>query len=288
MELLKGKPVADLISQHIEQNVEHLLDNGIVPTLGILRVGSNESDIAYENSAEKKAKSLGIFVEKFIMDENSREEDVIDVIKFINDNKNIHGLLMFRPLPKHMNEDRVRNHLKAEKDIDGITDGSLAGIFTGGGTGFPPCTAEAAMTILEHYGVDVAGKKVVVIGRSLVIGKPVAMMLMEKNATVTICHSRTAPEDLKKYCQDADIIVTATGKIGTLTAEHVNGKQIIVDVGINFNEEGKMCGDADFAGIEAAEGAAAMTPVPGGVGGVTTVLLLHHVIAAAMGSLQNQ
>lgn len=322
MELLKGKPVTDQLTAHIQENVEQLLNHNVVPTLAIVRVGENSSDIAYENSAVKKAESLGIHVEKFIMDAKSSEEDVIDVLKFINENEAIHGVLMFRPLPKHMNEDRVRNHLRADKDVDGITDGSMAGIFTGNGDGFPPCTAEAAMAILKFYGVSLSGKKAVVIDRSLVIGKPVAMMLMEQNATVTICHSRTSAEDLKAYCRDADIIVCAAGRIKTVTADHVSGKQVIIDVGINFDEEGKMCGDVDFAGIQAASeqaalnhaalkhaaseqaisehaiseqavpeqvdeaeenmgGAAAMTPVPGGVGSVTTVLLLHHVVAAA-------
>ncbi len=282
MEILKGKPVADRLSAAMEQNIDKLLEKGILPTLAIVRVGENSSDIAYENSAVKKANSLGIGIEKFILQADAKEEDLIDVIKYINENEKIHGVLLFRPLPKHMDEDRVRNHLSAAKDIDGITDQSLVGLFTGKQEGFPPCTAEAAMAILEDAKIDISGKRIVVIGRSLVIGKPIAMMLMEQNGTVTICHSKTPAEDLKAYCRQADIIVCATGRRNTLTADHVSGKQIIVDVGINFDEEGKMCGDADFAGIEEANGAAAMTPVPGGVGSVTTVLLMYHVVAAAM------
>ena len=283
MELLKGKPVADQLAGHIEQNFDHLIANNIAPTLAIIRVGNNESDIAYENSAVKKAQSFGIGVEKFIFDEKADEDDVIEVIKHINENESMHGILMFRPLPKHMDEERVCNHIAQEKDIDGITDKSLTGIFTGKGGGFPPCTAEAAMTILKYYGIELAGKKAVVVGRSMVVGKPAAMMLMDENATVTICHSRTSEEDLKKYCQDADIIITAAGKRNMITAEHVNGKQIVIDVGINFDEEGKMCGDADFAGLEGK--VKAITPVPGGVGGVTTTLLMYHVTAAAMAQL---
>lgn len=279
MELLKGKPVADLICQKVEAAASELLNQGIYPTLGILRVGSNESDIAYERSAEKKAKSLGMNVEKFIMDGTSTESDVLDVLEAMNNDNNIHGILMFRPLPKGMDEDRIRNHINPAKDIDGISDASVGGLFTGTKSGFPPCTAEAALAILDYYNIDVEGKKVVVIGRSLVIGKPVAMMLLDKNATVTICHSRTKAEDLKALCKEADIIISAAGKIKTVTEEHVNGKQVIIDVGINFDEEGKMCGDADF---EALEGKVeAITPVPGGVGGVTTALLLYHVIEAA-------
>ena len=283
MELLKGKPVADLICEKVQTEAEELLEKGIYPTLGILRVGHNESDIAYETSAEKKAKSLGMNVEKYIMEANSTESDVLDVLEVMNNDNNIHGILMFRPLPKGIDENHVINRINPAKDIDGISFESVGGLFTGENNGFPPCTAEAAVAILDHYGIEVAGKKVVVIGRSLVIGKPVAMMLLDRNATVTICHSKTKPEDLKALCKDADIIITAAGKIGTVTEEHVNGKQVIVDVGINFNEDGKMCGDADF---EALEGKVeAITPVPGGVGSVTTALLLYHTIEAAKGTL---
>lgn len=281
MELLKGKPVADLICEKVQTEAEELLEKGIYPTLGILRVGHNESDIAYETSAEKKAKSLGMNVEKYIMEANSTESDVLDVLEVMNEDNNIHGILMFRPLPKGIDENHVINRINPAKDIDGISFESVGGLFTGAKKGFPPCTAEAAVAILDHYGIEVAGKKVVVIGRSLVIGKPVAMMLLDRNATVTICHSKTKLEDLKALCKEADIIVTAAGKIATITEEHVSGKQVIVDVGINFNEDGKMCGDADF---EALEGKVeAITPVPGGVGSVTTALLLYHTIEAAKG-----
>ena len=279
MELLKGKPVADKINEKTAAITEELLSKDIVPTLAILRVGSDPSDIAYEESAVKKAKSLGVHVEKYIMDAKSDESDVLDVLKVINDDENIHGILMFRPLPAGMDEEKVRNHLAAAKDVHGITDAALGGIFTGNVSGFPPCTAEAAMTILKYYGIDLSGKKAVVIGRSLVVGKPVAMMLMAEHATVTICHSRTPEEDLKAACLDADIIICAAGRRSTLTEDCVNGKQVVIDVGINFDEEGKMCGDADFEAVK--DKVKAITPVPGGVGGVTTALLMHHTAAAA-------
>ena len=279
MELLKGKPVADKINEQTVAMAEKLLSQNIVPTLAILRVGNNPSDVAYEESAVKKAKTLGIHVEKYIMDIKADESDVLDVLKIINDDENIHGVLMFRPLPKGIDEEKVRNHLSVAKDVDGITDAALGGLFTGNMLGFPPCTAEAAMTILKDYGIELAGKKAVVIGRSLVVGKPVAMMLMAQNATVTVCHSRTPKEDLKSACIDADIIICATGKMNTLTEDCVNGKQIVIDVGINFDEDGKMCGDADFEVVK--NNVKAITPVPGGVGGVTTALLMHHTVAAA-------
>ena len=279
MEILKGKPVADAISQKTAELVEELLNKDVCPTLAILRVGANESDIAYEKNAEKKAKSLGIHVEKYIMDGDSTEDDVLDVLAVINGDPNIHGILMFRPLPKHMDEDKVRNHIEPSKDIDGISDAAVGSLFLGNAKGFPPCTAEAAMAILDYYGVEIQGKKAVVIGRSLVIGKPAAMMLLDKNATVTICHSKTTEEDLKEACKNADIIIAAAGRAKTVTAKHVDGKQVIVDVGINFDEEGNMCGDVDFDDV--CDNVSAITPVPGGVGGVTTALLMYHVAAAA-------
>ena len=284
MELLKGKPVADKIKEQTSAMAEELIDSGIVPTLGILRVGSDESDIAYENNAIKVAKSLGIHVEKYIMDAKAEEEDVLDVLKIMNEDNNLHGILIFRPLPKHIDEEKVRNHISPDKDIDGISDSGVSGLFTGNKTVFPPCTAEAALAILDYYGVNIEGKKAVVIGRSLVIGKPVAMMLLDKNATVTICHSKTTQEALEVICKEADIIVAAAGKIDTVTKDHVSGKQIIVDVGINFDEKGKMCGDVNFEALQG--NVTAITPVPGGVGSVTTAILMYHVVMAARGATE--
>lgn len=283
MELLKGKPVADRIKEQTLKITESLLEKDVVPTLGILRIGAGESDMAYENSAVKTAKNLGIHVEKYIMDEDSDTGDVLDVLKVMNEDSNIHGILMFRPLPSHMDEEKIRNHINPAKDVDGISDASVAGLFTGNRRGFPPCTAEAALLILEHYGIEIEGKRAAVIGRSLVIGKPAAMMLMDKNATVTMCHSRTPGETLENICRDSDIIICAAGRMNTVGGAHVNGRQTVIDVGINFNEDGKMCGDADF---EALSGKIeAITPVPGGVGSVTTALLMYHVAEAAANNI---
>lgn len=279
--LLKGKEVADKINEKITKDVEALYAQGIVPTLAIVRVGENDSDIAYEKGAEKKANLLGIKVEKYILRDNdeTEEEDLVDVIKAINENKDIHGVLLFRPLPKRFNDDTVRNTLAPAKDIDGITDLSMSGVFTDKNLGFPPCTAAAAMEILRHYNIEMSGKKAVIIGRSLVIGKPVAMMLLAENATITICNSKTPADELERLCKDADIIIAATGRMHTVTDKHITDKQVVIDVGINFDEEGKMCGDADFADIEGK--VRGITPVPGGVGSVTTSILMQHVVEAA-------
>lgn len=278
--LLKGKPVIDEIDKDISDNIEKLYEANIVPTLAIFRIGENSSDIAYENNAIKKAEKLGIKVEKYTCQEDIEECDVIDIVNIINDNDEIHGVLMLRPFPKHIDDEKVRNALSTSKDIDGITDESLAGVFTDKSNGYPPCTAEAALKVLKFYDKELLGKKVVVIGRSLVIGKPVAMMLMKNNATVTICHSKTDSKDLIQYCKEADIIVSAAGKIDTITETSLKSGQTIIDVGINFNDAGKMVGDISFTD-EITE-IIDITPVPGGVGGVTTSILMKHVFDSAM------
>ena len=286
MQLLKGKPVSDYIKEKTTDMVSAMLEKNIVPTLGILRVGANESDMAYENSAVKTANALGIHIEKYIMDADSDESDILDVLKVMNEDGNIHGILLFRPLPESVDEDKIRNHIAPQKDVDGISDASVAGLFTGNRRGFPPCTAEAAIAILDYYGIGLEGKKVTVIGRSLVVGKPVSMMLLDRNAAVTMCHSRVSPEDLVQICKNSDIIISAAGRINTVTADHVSGSQTIIDVGINFDPSGKMCGDADMDDI--GKKASAITPVPGGVGSVTTALLMYHVAEAAEAAAAKQ
>jgi methylenetetrahydrofolate dehydrogenase (NADP+)/methenyltetrahydrofolate cyclohydrolase len=224
----------------------------------------------------KRCENIGIGVRQFVLSADIPEGRLMSIIEEINRDDGIHGCLLFRPLPKGVDESRVCNSLSTEKDVDGITDGALSGVFTGSNRGYPPCTAEACMELLAHYGVDPAGKKAVVVGRSLVIGKPVAMMLLEKNATVTICHSKTV--DLAEQCRAADILVVAAGRAGLVDARHITPGGVVIDVGINVNEDGSLCGDVRR---EDAERAKAYSPVPGGVGAVTTSVLAGHVIDAA-------
>lgn len=284
--LLKGKAVADRINEEILERTPALYEKGIVPTLAIVRVGENPSDIAYENGAVKKAKSLGLQPEKYICPADITEEDLIQVIQSINEDEKIHGILLLQPLPKGIDAARVRNTLAPEKDLDCISDDALGRMFTGR-KGYGPCTAESCIEILKYYNIPIKGKKAVVIGRSMVIGKPAALMLLQENATVTICHTKTAPEDLKAICRDADIIIAAAGKIGAVTADMAREGQTIVDVGINFDEEGKMTGDVDFEPVSQVLGEdGAITPVPGGVGSVTTSLLMRHLVQAAERTLK--
>lgn len=276
--LLKGKPVADVLTKEVASRVDALREAGIVPTLAIIRVGAREDDLSYERSALKRCASVGIETRTFTLDQNCSQEELMAAIAAVNNDDSIHGCLMFRPLPKTLDEAAACDALDPAKDVDGITAGSLYGVFSDQNVGFPPCTAEACVRLIEHYGYNLKGADVVVVGRSLVIGKPVAMMLMGRHATVTIAHTRT--RDLAAKCKDADLVVVAAGHIGTLGADAVHEGLTVVDVGINFDEaRGKLVGDADFDAVEPVVDA--ITPVPGGVGSVTTAVLAEHVVQAA-------
>ncbi len=281
-QLLKGAEVVSALNETIQSDVASLVSRGTMPTLAILRVGEKPDDLAYERGAMKRAEAVGVTVKQIVLPETVSQEELLAEIAKINADATIHGCLMLRPLPKHIDDQRAREALLPEKDVDGITDGSLVGVFTGTKRGFPPCTAQACMEILRYYGIDPAGKSAVVIGRSLVIGKPVAMMLLQKHATVTICHTRTV--DMPSVTKRAEILIVAAGRAGVVGAEYVAEGQTVLDVGINFNAEGKMVGDADFAAVEPIVGA--ITPVPGGVGTVTTSVLMAHVVEAAKRSLE--
>lgn len=276
-ELLKGKEVVDRLNEKIAEEIEVLRQKGIQPTLGIVRVGARPDDLAYEKGALARAEKVGVAVRQYLFEEEVSTAVLIEAIHQINQNSEVHGVLIFRPLPKHIDDQAVRNALAPEKDIDGITEGSLSGVFSDTDKGYPPCTPSACMEILAHFGIELTGKKAVVVGRSLVVGKPAAMMLLKKNATVTICHSKTA--NIEAVCKEADLLIVATGKAKQINAEYCHPGQIVIDVGINLDETGKLCGDVDFAQVEPV--VKAITPVPGGVGTVTTSMLMKHVVEAA-------
>lgn len=277
-EILKGNAVTAAINEKVSALTAELRESGVVPTLCILRVGERPDDLSYERGAEKRAAAVGVETVKRVFPPEVTEDELISAVEEINADPSIHGVLMFRPLPRHINEARVCNALLPEKDIDGITDMSMAGVYAQKPLGFPPCTAQAVIELLDHYGVDLTGKNVTVIGRSLVIGKPVTMMLIKKNATVTVCHTRT--RDVAAIARNADVIVAAAGSAGMVTSDFVREGQTVIDVGINWSEkEQKIVGDVDFDAVSPI--AAAVTPVPGGVGGVTTSVLMSHVAEAA-------
>ena len=277
--LLKGKPVADAITEKLRLEVEKLSKKGIVPTLAILRVGKREDDLSYERGAMKRCAQVGIEVKQVVLDGDIDNEQFLKKLEELNQDDGVDGILMFRPLPKQLDEEAATRLLAVEKDIDGNTQGSLAGIYANTGDGFAPCTAEAVMAILNYYGIEMAGKKAVVIGRSLVIGRPVAMLLMHKQATVTICHSRSKKID--KISRKADILVAAAGQMQSIDRNYIKEGQIVIDVGIHWDEKAqKLCGDVVTNDVE--EVVAAVTPVPGGVGAVTTSILAKHILEAAI------
>lgn len=275
-QLLLGKEVLKHMHIDLTARVEALKTEGYTPTLAILRVGEHPDDMSYERTAVKRAETLGVAVQKITLPETISQQELQVHIQAINRNPEIHGCLMFRPLPVHIAEQKMCNELILEKDIDGISFRSLAQVFAGTNQGYPPCTAEACLTMLDHYHIPIAGTHVVVIGRSLVVGKPLSMMMLNRHASVTICHSRT--KNLAELCKTADIIICAAGRAKMIDDSFVSPGQILLDVGINFDEDGKLVGDIDFDRVEPI--VEAITPVPGGVGSVTTSLLMQHVISA--------
>lgn len=281
-ELLKGLPVAKAITERLVQQVEDLKAAGVTPTLAIVRVGARDDDLSYERGAIKRCDAIGIVVKKYQLPADCSQDELMAVIDKVNADTSIHGCLMFRPLPKTLDEAAACAALDPAKDVDCITEGSLFGVFASRNVGFPPCTAEACIQLLDFYGYELTGANVTVVGRSLVIGKPVSMMLQARNATVTMCHTRT--RDLAAECRKAEVLVVAAGHIGTVGADAVSAGQTIIDVGINWDEAaGKLCGDVAFDEVEPIVGA--ITPVPGGVGSVTTAVLAKHVVEAAQRTL---
>ena len=277
--LLLGKEVNSSLNERIKENAASLKERGIFPCLAIVRVGEDESDLAYERTAVKRCETLGVSCRKVVLEKDVPQEKLLGVIEDLNKDDTVHGVLLFRPLPKHLDAQLIENALLPEKDVDSMTDLSMSGVFTGKkDLGFPPCTPQACIEVLDYYGIDCTGKEAVVVGRSLVVGKPVSMMLLKKNATVTICHTKTA--DLPAVTQKADILIAAAGKAGVIGEEHVREGQIVIDVGINVGKDGKLCGDVDFEAVSPI--VEAITPVPGGIGTVTTSVLISHVVEAAM------
>ena len=276
-EILKGSTVAAKLTEELSARCERLKAHGINPTLAVLRVGEKPEDLSYESGIEKRCAKIGIAVKKIILPSNASRDEILNSIREINNDESIHGCLMFRPLDDKDTEILACELLDPSKDVDSMTYSSLAGIFTGSRIGYPPCTAQACIELLDYYGVEIAGKNAVIIGRSLVIGRPVSMLLMNRNATVTICHSKT--HDLPAICHNADIIIAAVGRAKYVGTKYVSDGQTVIDVGINVLEDGKICGDVDFDGVS--EIVRAISPVPGGVGAITTAVLAKHVIESA-------
>lgn len=271
---LRGKKVSDGIKEYVSKELETL---SFVPKLAIVRVGENPDDMSYERSATKKLKSFGLDVASYVFPQDISDEDFKKAFKDINEDDEVTGILLLRPLPRTINEKDIENMIDPKKDLDGISPINIAKVFAGDTSGFSPCTAEAVIEVLKAYDIELTGKRVTVVGRSMVVGKPVSMLLLKENATVTMTHTRTV--DLKKTCSDAEIVIAAAGRAKMLNSDYCEQDAVMIDVGINVDENGKLCGDVDYATLDGK--ASAATPVPGGVGTVTTAVLAKHLIQAA-------
>ena len=276
--ILKGAPVAEALTAKTAELSAALREKGVTPTLAILRVGERPEDLSYERGALKRCAAAGVEVRSVVLPPDVSQGAFMQALETLNRDDAVHGILMMRPLPAPLDNEAARKALLPAKDVDGVTDGSLAGVFTDGGEGFAPCTAQAVVELLKFYGVPLKGAHAVVAGRSLVVGRPAAMLLMAEGATVTICHSGT--KDLAAQTRRGDIVVAAIGKMGFLGAEHFGPRATVVDVGIHMDPTiGKLRGDVRFD--EAEPVVSAITPVPGGLGAVTTAVLVSHVAQAA-------
>lgn len=279
--IIKGKPVADKISENLIKEVNNLVKEGINPKLAIVRVGDRADDLAYERGALKRCQTIGIETEVVELDENISQEDYIKAVQKLNKDEKVNGILAFRPLPKHLNEDEIKYHIDPNKDIDCFNPINTAKIVENDASGYPPCTPTAVVEILKHYDVNLSGANIAVLGRSMVVGKPVSMLLLNENATVTICHSRT--KNLADITSKADVLVAAVGRAKMVNSDYVKDGAVVIDVGINVDDEGNLCGDVDTDNI--LDKVCMATPVPGGVGSVTTSILASHVVKAC--KLQN-
>lgn len=276
MEILKGLPVANAINEKLMEQVKSI--EGPLPHLAIIRVGERPDDCSYERGAVKKMDKVGVRCTTYTFDADIDNETFQAEFDKINENPDIDGILMLRPLPKQLDEKQIENKIDPRKDLDGISPLNLAKVYAGDESGYAPCTAEAVIEMLDYAGIDIKGKRVTVVGRSLVIGKPVSMLLMKRNATVTVCHTKTV--DMAGTCKNAEILVAAAGSARMIKKDYVADGAVVIDVGINVDDEGNLCGDVDFDAIS--DIAAIATPVPGGVGSVTTSVLAKHLVKAAM------
>lgn len=272
----RGMPAVKAMAEEFKSRVAALKERGVYPKLAVVRAGEREDDIAYEKGIMKRFGTVEAEVEVIKLPIDIDEESFEETIRRLNEDEKVHGILVFRPLPKQLDDNRLKEIIRPDKDVDSISMANAAKVFAGDKTGYAPCTAQAVMELLEHNKIDLTGKKVAIVGRSLVVGKPLAMLMLGRNATVTVCHTRT--KNITEECKRADILVACAGSAKMIKRDFTNPDQIVVDVGINF-VDGAMCGDVDYDDV--AEHVAAITPVPGGVGTVTTSVLLKHTLESA-------
>lgn len=275
--VMKGVEVARAMKENLIKEVDALKEAGVNPNLTIIRVGARPDDLAYERGALKRMDMVGIDCKVVELPEDISQKELEAEFEKVNKDAEVHGILLFRPLPKHLDEEPLKAMINPLKDVDCMSPVNIAKVFSGDESGFAPCTAEAVVEMLKHFQVPLEGKNVTIVGRSMVVGKPLSMLLLGENATVTVCHTRT--QNLAEKCRQADILVAAAGKASMITEDMVSEGTVVADVGINVNAEGKLCGDVDYEVVE--NKVAAISPVPGGVGSITTSVLAKHVIRSA-------
>ena len=278
--LLNGKEVAKKIKEDLKLEVDQIKERGITPKLAVVMVGNNEASKVYVKNKSKACDTIGVEFEEFLLEENTTEEELFELIDRLNEDKNINGILVQAPIPKHLDQNKAFRRIKPEKDVDGFNPINVGDLSIGNDC-FISCTPYGVMKILEYYNIELEGKNAVVLGRSNIVGKPMVQCLLSKNATVTVCHSRT--QNIKEITKNADILIAAIGKAKFVTEDMVKEGAIVIDVGINRLDNGKICGDVDFEAVESK--VKAITPVPGGVGPMTIAMLMNNLVKAT--KLQN-
>ena len=275
--VMKGAEATKAIKEELTGEVADLKAGGIKPCLAIIRVGARPDDLAYERGARKRMETSGIECRVTALPEDIGQKELEQEFSKVNADPCVHGILLLRPLPGTLDEEPLKAMIDPQKDVDGMSPVNIARVFSGDETGFAPCTAEAVMEMLRHYRIEIRGKRVTVLGRSMIVGKPLSMLLLKEHATVTICHTRTA--DIAEECRNAEILVAAAGNARMVTEEMAGKDAVVVDVGINVDEDGNLCGDVDYDAVEGK--ASYISPVPGGVGSVTSSVLAKHVVRSA-------
>lgn len=274
---MKGADVAAAMKESLIKETEILKEQGVLPCLGIVRVGARPDDLAYERGARKRLEGIGIGCQVTELPEDITQKEFEKEFRRVNDNPDIHGILLFRPLPAHLDEEPARGMIHPMKDVDCMSPVNIAKVFTGDETGYAPCTPEAVMEMLDYYKISLKGKRVTVIGRSMVVGRPLSMLLLKRHATITVCHTRT--EELERTCREAEVLVAAAGRAKMVGGDMVGAGAVVVDVGINVDEEGNLCGDVDYDAVR--DKVSYISPVPRGVGSVTSSVLAKHVVRGA-------
>ena len=278
--IIDGKRVSMKIKENLKEEVKSLQEKGINPGLAVVVVGNDPASRVYVNNKEKDCEYIGINSFEYALPEDATEEEVLSLIDKLNNDEKVSGIIVQLPVPKHISEEKIINAISPKKDVDAFHPENVGRIMTGSYS-FLPCTPAGVMELLEEYNIEISGKKCVVIGRSNIVGKPMAMLLIHKSGTVTVCHSKT--KDLKEVVKDADIVVAAIGKAKFVTADMIKEGAVVIDVGINRDEDGKLCGDVDYKNIS--EKAYAITPVPGGVGPMTRAVLMKNTVTAAKNNI---